>query len=262
MEISREFLSYLEKKAKSINIFKLVYAGQKVSDAFPKLIEMGERGEIAYVEWSGKKYYTFMSEDEMYMTMCGKTKEEFLKEEQAKAESYKQEREQKKRDCEKIKEEKFPGITKSISEFFPSKTADSIISDMLKDLDKYYDFDLERAETLISLLETAKTKPASEAVKAYMESAHSPESRLFNYALLKKSYFGDVFMGALIADVREEYGMHGEEYVQKIIQDIMENVQKAKEEYMRNQGFGNNLSEIFGGESSTKGKRSSKSKGD
>ena len=194
MEISKEFLSYLEKIAKRIDIFKLAHPGQSVSDAFPKLIEMGERGEIAYVEWSGKKYYTFMSEDEMYMTMCGKTKEEFLKEEQAKAESYKQEREQKKRDCEKIKEEKFPGITKSISEFFPSKTADSIISDMLKDLDKYYDFDLERAETLISLLETAKTKPASEAVKAYMESAHSPESRLFNYALLKKSYFGDVFM--------------------------------------------------------------------
>ena len=261
MEISKEFLAHLESNSKFIDIHDLVYAGQKVSDAFPKLLEMGKRGEVAYIEWNGKKYYTFMSEDEMYMTMCGKNKAEVLKDEQAERERFEQKMEQRKRDCQKIKEEKFPGIKKSIEEFFPPETAEKIIADMLKELDEYHDFNLKRAETIISLLETAKTKPASEAVKAYMGSAYSPESRLYDYALLKKSYFGDVFMGALIADIRAEYGMHGEETVQKIIQDIMDNVQRAKEEYMKRQGFGNNLSEVLGDESSTKGKRSSKTKG-
>lgn len=263
MEISKEFLTYLEESANKIDIHDLLHVGEKISSAFPKLIEMGRKGEIAYFEWQRKKYYTFMSEDEMYMTAYGETKEKVLKQRQEIEESRREKMDQKKLECQKIKEEKFPAIKKSIQEYFPPEAAENIIKSMLDQLDEfYYIFDLKRVETLLSLLKTAKTKPGLEAVKAYMESAGSPESRLFNYSILKKSYFGDIFMSALIADVRVEYGMHGDEYVQNIVQDIMENVQKAKEEYMKLQGLGNNLSELFDGESSTKGKKSSKSKGE
>ena len=96
MEISKEFFTYLEDKAKNIDVSKMLRVGQSVSDAFPELIEMGKRGEIAYIEWSGKKYYTFMSEDEMYMTMCGKTKKQVLKDKQVEAENFKKEMEQRK----------------------------------------------------------------------------------------------------------------------------------------------------------------------
>ena len=77
MEFNQDFISGLQGKSRKIPLEILSDEVFTLREAFKVLLKFGQQGENAYIEWGGKKYYSFMSEDEMHRTAFGQTKAEY-----------------------------------------------------------------------------------------------------------------------------------------------------------------------------------------
>ena len=234
MEINANFLEKLKSNCKEVSIHDLS-DDNTITSVFSKLVELGNEGIMVKVTWQGRTFYSFMSEDEMYKEMFGCSKEEYLESEKRRKESYEYEKQKNKAICDQAKKEKFQSWMKVIKESFPEEmylTIKRVTESSLESGDTHR---IEKMDKMVEMLQTAKSNP-EKAKKLYLESAGTEESRLFNYYDLCNSYYGDVFESVMIEDVKKEYGIHGEEFVQKKIKTIKENIEKAKNDKAQQKG--------------------------
>lgn len=230
MEFNAKFLEDLKKNCKEVSVYDLASAGDSLSSSvFPKLLEMGDKGIMVKVSWNGHTFYSFMSENDMYQEMFGCSKEEHLKAEKLRKEMWESEKEKEKDVCAKAKEEKFEGWIQVLKESFPEEMYLLIKRVTESELEDGHVDRIEKMDKMVSMLELAKTNPEV-AKKMYLESSRSANTRLFKYYDLCNSYYGDVFESVIIEDTKQEYGIHGEEFVQKRIKTIQDNIAKAKHE--------------------------------
>ncbi len=252
MEISNDFIEDLKRRAKQLPD-KEVVKFANVSDAFPVLLEKGRKGENAKVTLNGKEYYSFMSEDEMYRTMSGKSKSEYLEQRKKEMLEMEKEQEMETKICQDAMKVKLPRWKKVIEQAFPPKMASTIIQGTCRDLEMGYVARINKMDKMVALIESAKTKPTSEVQREYLESYGDSDTRFFNLSDLSNSYYGDIFMEPIINDLKVSY-KGNESTIQKGIETIVNNVLKAKAE--KREKSGDDLDSVLGGDGSEKGKSS------
>ena len=231
MEISNEFLEHLNKNAKPISINELLVLGDVITMAFPKLVEMGKRGEIFYTEWNGKRYYSYMSEDEMYRVLSGKTKFEYETYEEQRKQAWEEQKARDREACETFKKEKLPEIKTLIKTEYSEAESERVISVWERELNSGNAGCINKIKDHVKILGRARMGSPQAALKEYIAVDTVPGNRLYNHGwLLVKSRHAEVFKDTVIADIKNEYGMHGEEEVQKIIKKRVLDVQPAEQE--------------------------------
>ena len=67
-------------KAHEISVFKFAGAGDRIEKAFKPFLNATKNDleKDYYIEWNGVKYYSFQTEDEMYIALSGLNKEDYL----------------------------------------------------------------------------------------------------------------------------------------------------------------------------------------
>ncbi len=79
MEISSKFIENLKGYAKRTDS-KELGSGSTVDEIIKAMVSAGEQGLILSYELNGKEIYSFMTEEQMYLTAFGKTKAKYEKE--------------------------------------------------------------------------------------------------------------------------------------------------------------------------------------
>ena len=217
MEINKSIIEKLKADAIEIDAFRF----DDVIVAINELMKYSEEDTIYKMKVNGKEIYSFMSEDEMYITMFGKTKEEYL--------HYKEKKAEDKAKCKELLETKFPTFKKLIRESCPKKIAEKKIAYM-EECFEYDDwYNAKYMESWIDILEAAKTKPMREVQQMYYNVANDPDKRLFVCKELAGSVYSDLFINLIIEDAKIVSKAHGHDFEDEhIIAPYKEMAQEAK----------------------------------
>ena len=185
------------------------------------LIASHNEGDVFSLRKDDKIIYSFMTEEEMYQTLLGMSKEEYLHYKEKKAEDNVKYKE--------LLETKFPTFKKLIRESCPKKIAEKKIAYM-EECFEYDDwYNAKYIESWIDILEAAKTKPMREVQQRYYNVSDDPDKRLFVCKELAGSVYSDLFINLIIEDAKIVSKAHGHDFEDEhIIAPYKEMAQEAK----------------------------------
>ena len=156
MEIGKGFLEHLKRTSEERSVHEFARAGESITSGFTHLRLRGAEGENVYFVWNGKKYYSFMSEDEMYKTLCGKTKEEYLQSEKVLKSLTEENRERDLKACKDARKYKFSDWSWEVTSSFPQEIAQLILKGTESSLGCGNTGTIERMDTMVQLLKIAR----------------------------------------------------------------------------------------------------------
>ena len=230
-------IEVLKSRCKEVSIFDIADAGSKIETAFSTLAQIGREGQNVKFKWAGRTFYSFMTEDEMYVTLCGKTKAERLEELNAEKTEYQKRREYEAQICREAKETKFDGWMTVIEDSFSKEMFNIIKNSTAYDLESGMVGRIDKMDKMTQMILTAKTDP-DKARELYLASATTTDARLFNYYDLCNSYYGEVFQNLIIEDFEKQYSVYGKDKINSLVDTVLENVQKAKTDMQNKKQLG------------------------
>lgn len=224
--INKTIEEFWKQSSKFVDVHTLARVGDSIEVVIDKLVEAGNRRELIYTEFNGKKLYSFYSADALYQQVFGKTKSEFLESRKKQEEFNEKKKQEEKQLCEQAKKEKLPKWERVIRENFPSELAEKKIEGIMDSLDDGNAIYIEHYDKFVSFLETLNTKSESEIKEAYLGLYKLPEDRISFCSSICKSYNADKFEPLLSDDIKE-YNKNEPKLMEQGLAELKEDVQEA-----------------------------------